>query len=202
MTDTTGSTLTYYEHHADDYFRRSVSGDLSHVYARFVEHARPRGRVLDVGCGSGRDAAALKRLGFDVLAIDASAALVQLARAHSGVPCEVLRMEHIAFHREFDAIWACASLLHLSKGALVNVLSRLRQALVENGVLYASVQVGDGERFLDDGRFYSYFEPTEFCRFVADAGFFVAESWLTEDALAGRRSVSWINVLAHDRESD
>src|SRR5262249_39545251 len=96
----------------------------------------------------------------------------------------------------FEGVWACASLLHLPKTMLSAVLFRLRTALVSGGVMFASVQEGEGEGFAPDGRFFAHYGPIEFRRAVEGAGFAIKDLWTSDDLLAGRSATRWINVLA------
>lgn len=194
------STARFYETHAREYFDRTVSADLSALYDDVLKHVRPGGRVLDAGCGSGRDLKIFRARGFDVTGIDASNALVKLARGFSGADCTVMRLEDVNFSG-FDAVWACASLLHLPKRSVVSILRRLRLSLAEGGILFASVQLGQGEVLKPDGRFFAYYAPDEFARRIEKAGFVVDRAWVSEDSLPGRSAIRWINVVAH-RESD
>lgn len=196
--DPTESTVQFYETHAREYFERTVSADLSPIYEAFSKRVAPGAKVLDAGCGSGRDVKSLHSRGFDMMGIDASAALVKLARQYSGVACRKMRLENINFVRRFDAIWACASLLHVPKAKLGSVLRRFRAALTEGGVLYASVQVGKGEMLAPDGRYFAYFGTDEFIEFLTKAGFNVETSWVSQDTLASQRSLRWLNVFARE----
>jgi ubiquinone/menaquinone biosynthesis C-methylase UbiE len=58
--------------------------DLEPLYQRFLRHVRPGGRILDAGCGPGRDALAFADRGYEVVAFDASEAMVRLARERVG----------------------------------------------------------------------------------------------------------------------
>lgn len=196
--DAAASTVSFYEVHAKEYFDRTVSADLSHLYDRFLARVRKGGRILDAGCGSGRDLRKFREFGFDAVGIDASNALVRMAREYSGAPCYTLRLEDIGYKQSFDGVWACASLQHLPKLALVPVLQRIQQALVAGGVMFASVQIGDGEALVPDGRFYAYYQREEFLRLVEDAGFMVEDWWISEDSLPSRSTIRWINVLARN----
>jgi SAM-dependent methyltransferase len=190
------STIAFYEGHAQEYFDRTVSADLGPLYGRFLQYVKPGGRVLDLGSGSGRDLKALRDRGYATLGIDASPSLAKLAAAFSGVPCLTMRFEDLNFDSEFDAVWACASLLHVSKRKLPSILERIRGALVANGALFLSVQAGEGEKLLPDGRFFSYYMAQEFHQFVEDAGFSLDQCWFSKDTLNSHRSIDWLNVIA------
>jgi SAM-dependent methyltransferase len=197
-TNTACESMTYkfYDMQAKEYYERTIEADLSDLYDRFLVSVPEGGKILDAGCGSGRDLRRFLERGFDAVGIDASKALVEMANKYSGMPCHVVRLEEIAYERRFDGIWACASLLHLPKHMLVPVLRRLCRALVSDGVMFASVQAGKGEVLTDDGRFFAYYEEMEFLTAVDNAGFTVAASWISEDTLPGREAMRWINVLA------
>jgi 2-polyprenyl-3-methyl-5-hydroxy-6-metoxy-1,4-benzoquinol methylase len=91
---------------------------MSPVYGRFLRHVPASGRILDAGCGVGRDALAFAEHGF-VMGFDASAEMVRMARERVGDLAEIrqMRSEEVAWREEFDGVWACASLLHVPVAA-------------------------------------------------------------------------------------
>ena len=190
------STSKFYDEHADEYFERTVHANLEHLYGRVLPLIPDGGRILDAGCGSGRDLKVFRERGYRPFGIDASPSLVRLAQAYAGVECEVRRLQDIAYLNEFDAVWACASLLHLEKAELGPVLEKLKRALVAGGVLFATVQLGQGESLAPDGRFYAYYNPQEFLQAVQASGLTTLDSWTTEDSLPNRPAVRWLNILA------
>lgn len=198
----TSSTERFYEDHAAEYFKRTVAVDMSRLYDRFLALLPPGGRILDAGCGSGRDLRHFVKCGFRAMGMDTSTSLVDLAKSYSGAPCIVGRLESMDFASAFDGIWACASLLHLPKSMLASALRRIQTALVPCGILFASVQEGGGERSAPDGRFFSYYQPIEFISAVKDVGFVIEDAWVSEDVLPQRRSVRWVNVLARRNDAD
>src|SRR5690242_12423809 len=115
----TSSTAEYYDRNAEVYFRQTAAADLSVLYERFLPMVRPGGSILDAGCGSGRDLLRFRERGFKAIGIDVSNALVQLAQKYADAPCYQMRLEDVNYVEQFDAVWACASLLHLPKSALV-----------------------------------------------------------------------------------
>lgn len=96
-------------------------------------------RILDFGCGPGRDLVAFRDLGHIAVGLDGCAPFVAMARAHSG--CEVLHQSFFELalpEASFDGIFANASLFHVPQAILPRVLAELRAALVPDGVLFCS----------------------------------------------------------------
>lgn len=197
--DMISSTDQYYDEHAAEYYERTVAADMSHLYDRFLAMVPIGGKILDAGCGSGRDLLVFSERGFRAKGIDASRALVEMAKTRSGVSCCVGRIEEIKDEGKFDGVWACASLLHLPKAMLGSALCRLHRALVPGGAMFASVQEGNGEQRIDDGRYFAFYQPPEFLAAIESAGFSVIDVWGSDDVLQGRTATRWLNVLATSR---
>lgn len=96
------------------------------------------------------------------------------------------------FREEFDGIWACASLLHVPKAELNDVLQRLKHAAKRGGILFVSLKEGDGERLSEDGRYFSYFRIGNFKTLLKSADWEIIEAG-RKVADAGRE---WLNFLA------
>jgi 2-polyprenyl-3-methyl-5-hydroxy-6-metoxy-1,4-benzoquinol methylase len=115
MADPATDTVAYYNQHAADFAAQTAALDLAPLYDSFLRHVRPDGRILDAGCGAGRDTVAFAERGHEVVAFHASEKMVRLARERAGCLATVhhMRFEEVAWRGEFDGIWACASLLHV-----------------------------------------------------------------------------------------
>ncbi|MGB9095598.1 MAG: class I SAM-dependent methyltransferase, partial [Erwinia sp.] len=103
----------YYQQNAQRFYDDTVDVDMSAVYQPFLAHIKPGARILDAGCGSGRDTKAFTEMGFEVDAFDASRELVERAKFLSGKPVEVMRFQALTAVDKYDGIWCCASLLHV-----------------------------------------------------------------------------------------
>ena len=121
---------------------------MAHGWQAFTALVKPGGHILDAGCGSGRDALAFHRAGFRVTATEASANLAALARVHTGLPIDVLIFDQMEWRDTFDGVWTCASLLHVPRAEIRNVLRRLGRALRPSGWLFVSLWKGKGEGLL------------------------------------------------------
>ena len=153
-------SVAYYDLNADRFAADTGGIDMSALYERFLGRVEAGGRILDAGCGVGRDALAFTERGYSVVAFDASAEMVRLASERTAGRTEVLQMrfDDAAWLEEFDGVWACASLLHVPATDLPTVIRRLRAALRPSGVIYMSFKHGSGERVVGGRRFTDYTE--------------------------------------------
>lgn len=188
------SNIEYYNKHAEEFFNGTVNADMSLWRDKFENYVSQGGRILDAGCGSGRDSKAFKQHGFSVVAFDASREMCRMASEFIGQEVWQMRFDEISFDDEFNGIWACASLLHVPEEELANVFSRLNKALVNDGVMYASFKYGEGRMTKGERSFINFTEKSVKDLF-ADAGFNVLEVGITTDVRLGRDDEKWVNVI-------
>ena len=142
--DFVDTTIQYYESHAEEFASNTKDADMGSIRSRFLSYIPKGGRILDFGCGTGRDAKAFLDLGYDVTAIDGSEAMCQIAHTLTGlsIRCLDFRKYMPAIDESYEGIWACASLLHLQKDELIPVVRSLCQALQHEGAFYVSFKYG------------------------------------------------------------
>ncbi len=140
-------TIKYYDNNAQDFFDSVKDYDIQFLYDLFLKDIPKAGKILDAGCGGGRDSKYFKNNGLEVTAFDASAELVKIAQDYSGLPVKHMRFQDMGFEKEFDGIWASASLLHVDKSELDNVMNKIYKALKPGGVLFCSFRFGQGESY-------------------------------------------------------
>ncbi|MGK3189274.1 class I SAM-dependent methyltransferase [Enterobacter soli] len=184
--------LHYYQNHAQDFFDGTVNVNMTPLYKAFTQHLALGARVLDAGCGSGRDAKAFQDMGYQVDAFDASSAMVELARQHSGLPVQLMSFSEIDCKAQYDGIWCCASLLHVPFSELPAVMQKLADALKPGGVWYVSFKYGEGERVQGERRFTDMDEEGLRGLLGAVPGVEIGSLWVTEDNRPGRDEV-WLN---------
>lgn len=189
-------SIGFYDQNAEDFFNRSVGADMSVGRAEFTALIPPGGRVLDAGCGSGRDALAFSRLGFEVTAMEASPRLAELARAHTGLPVQVMTFDDVAWRDAFDGVWACASLLHVARADLAAAVGRLREALRPDGVLWMSFKYGTGERQAGARRFTDLDVQGARSLLAGAGGLSLVALRGSEDVRDDHAGERWLTILA------
>ena len=188
-------TLDYYNKEADVFFENTVSVDFSKIQEMFLKHIKPGGRILDLGCGSGRDSRAFLERGYEVVAVDGSRELAKIAGAYIGQEVIVADFREFEPEGTFDGIWACASLLHLPKGEIAAVMRQMAAHLAEGGCFYASFKYGEfqGER---NGRYFTDMTEESFRELLEGVpGLAIEEYFSSGDVRAGRESERWLNVM-------
>lgn len=210
------STIDFYNNNADNYYEQTASVDFSDLYERFLKYIPEGGRIMDVGCGSGRDAGAFCRMGFRAEGLDAAEELAALAGEKQGINVTVCNMEDWITDRPYDGIWCCAVLVHLEDGQIKKFFNNLRYNLAEGGVLFVSVKARDGncDGYDSKGRYMRYFERAELRGFVEEvngnsygavkavseesARLKILEEWESEDGMD--RAVRWLNLIIRCRK--
>ncbi|WP_312953050.1 class I SAM-dependent methyltransferase [Superficieibacter sp.] len=187
-------TLNYYQQHAERFFNSTATVDMSSLYQPFLAALPVGGKILDAGCGSGRDAKAFKARGYAVDAFDASPEMVALATGYAGISVEQKTFQDLAEVNRYDGIWCCASLLHISQHDLPAVMQRLARALKPDGIWYVSFKYGAGER-VHEGRHFTDLNEIALAKLVAPLGAVrIVSQWQTEDKRPDRHE-QWLNAL-------
>ncbi|WP_295089178.1 class I SAM-dependent methyltransferase [Ruminococcus sp.] len=187
-------TLKYYNDNADKFILGTLNVDMMTIQKKFISYIPKGGKVLDLGCGSGRDSLFFKQFGYNVTAVDGSAEMCRQAEKNIGQPVINLTFDKLPYEAEFDGIWACASLLHVPSSDIHDVLVKIEKALKKGGYFYFSVKYGDyeGER---EGRYYTdYTEKSIEALFAAIPSLKKVDMWFTDDARPERND-RWINCI-------
>lgn len=187
--------IEYYNTNAASFVAGTQNVDMSLWRDKFESYIPDGSRVLDAGCGSGRDSKAFIQHGFSVVAFDASEEMCKAASELIGQEVWQMKFQEIAFEKAFDGIWACASLLHVPYEELPDVMNKLHKALKDNGALYVSFKYGEGTKQRGD-RTFSDFTETTVEKLLNEAGFEAIECGITGDVRKGRADEKWVNVIA------
>ena len=165
----------------------------------FVKRLGPDRRVLELGCGHGRDAAWLAAQGLHVLGGDLSHRM--LCQARMRVPGRLTRldMRQLPFVSSgFNGIWSSAAIIHLPKTDVPELLLEVRRVLLPGGIFFAAIQLGTGEVWEPQSygqpvrRFFARYSAREFSELIQAAGFQI----LSCDESNGGPARHWAHYFA------
>jgi SAM-dependent methyltransferase len=186
--------MSYYNQNATRFFTETIDVDMSPLYSQFLPLLPDKARVLDAGCGSGRDAGYFSQYGLLVDAFDASEELVNLAREHTSLDVQVCQFLHYQSPFKYDGIWACASLLHVPKKSLPQTFQHLAELLKPDGIFYCSFKYGEQE-IERNGRQFTNLTKDALSKVLIGSGLCMHSSWKTEDVRPGRVDEYWLNAI-------
>ena len=193
-------TIKYYDENASYYFDSTSQVDLDPLYKEFLKYVPAGGRIMDLGCGSGRDVKWFRDHGYDAYGLDASERLVKIAYEKLGIPVEAGFIENWIADEAFDGIWCCASLVHLDDNRIDQFLSNLRHNLKKGGALFISVKENIDSGVVEDGRYFRDFNEGTLNALISHyKGFRIEKIWYTEDKMH-RESFKWLNAIIRSNE--
>jgi SAM-dependent methyltransferase len=168
------ATIAFYQERAPHWVFHSGEAH-SHQLDAFLDRLPAGAAVLELGCGSGRDAAHIRQCGFAVDATDATPALVTRANQAFALDARVMAFHELGADAQYAGVWAHACLLHCPRGALPDALARIHRALVPGGWHFASFKLGEAEGRDLLGRLHN-FPPPEWLIAAYEAAGFVIEA--------------------------
>ena len=192
-------TIDYYNQYADEFAQATLHVDMESLYQPFLAELPDSARILDVGCGAGRDTLAFKMKGYEVDAIDYSEELVKKAIEITGIQIQLKSFYAIDEHEVYDGVWACASLLHCERSQLKDVIGKLVTSLKPNGVLYMSFKYGDSDREKDGRQFTDLDDAQAEVLLGKFDNVQQIHQWVTVDQRPERQE-KWLNLVWKKRK--
>lgn len=187
-------TLAHYQSCAEEFREGTRDHDVSQNIAALLRHieAPEPLRILDFGCGPGRDLRTFSALGHQATGLDGCPRFVEMARSDSG--CEVWLQDFLALDlppERFDGIFANAVLFHIPSEALPRVLRQLHATLKPGGVLFSSNPRGDNQEGWNGDRYGAYYDLANWRALLTAAGFVELEHYYRPAGLP-REQQPWL----------
>jgi SAM-dependent methyltransferase len=201
-------TIASYDEYTSSYYEKH--GDFVPIQAliNFQKYVSTGSRILDAGCGLGRDSQYLIQHGYpDTIGIDMS--LGMLAYGKNSVGFQFFGIQgdfrYSPFaDKSFAGIWAMASIIHTPREDVLELLLEFRRLLKKQGILYVSVIDGKGEN-AESGeedsvkrgwRYFVFYERDEFSLIIEKAGFTKLLEWKNYTRnIPGSRQRIWWNFI-------
>jgi SAM-dependent methyltransferase len=187
--------IAFYDENAATYAARQRQAPVARLTA-FADLLPPGGTILELGCGAGEDSAWLIERGYAVTPTDGSAAMAREAEARLGRPVRVMRFSDLDDVTAYDGVWANACLLHVPRAELAGVLRRIRRALRDGGLFYASFKAGVEEGADRFGRYYNRPSPEWLTEAYHLAGFATPRIETASGGGYDGEPTDWLHVWA------
>jgi ubiquinone/menaquinone biosynthesis C-methylase UbiE len=184
-------TKRNYDKVADFFEERTQEMQINDI-DRFIEMVKTgkNPKILDIGCGPGRDASTFVKQDIDVVGVDISEEMLNIAR--NKVPEATFKkmdMRNLYFNSEtFDGVWSAGSLQHIPKSEMDDLLSNIHSILKDGGIFFSDLREGEGEILEETNdygeviqRFMVYWQKDEFIQYLKDAGFEILSAKAVEE---------------------
>lgn len=166
---------------------------------KFITLLPKNSKILDAGCGAGRDASYFIEENHETIGIDTSEGLLKEAKQR----CPEGKFENMDFLKtnfedeHFDGVWCMASLSDIPKSKTSNALSEFNRLLKQEGILFIATKIGEGEKIIikkkygNSPRFYSFFNKRELEGYLTKANFKIISSTTADDS-----GTEWVEIFA------
>ncbi len=195
----TEKTINYYNRNAQSYCLENNFSAMHPCRDKFTSLLPEKGHILDLGCGSGRDSLAFLNLGYTVTAMDGSEEIATVAEATIGQKVRVQLIQALEIKKEFDGIWACASLLHIPHSQQLAVFKKIAAALRSGGIWYMSFKYGKGRRRDERNRLFADHRPDSLIPLLNQlADIHILDIYTTTSILRNHPQ-KWLNVFCRKK---
>lgn len=188
-------TLKYYEIHGQEWSKIAYKKSFWSKEIEKFHKLLPKGKVLEIGSGNGRDAKVLIQLRYHYTGTDISKKLLEIAKKNN--PGE--RFLHKSVYKlnfpknAFDGFWACATLLHVPKSRIIEALISIQKVVRARSVGFISLKEGEGETIENStGRYFTYYTKEEFIKYLKSINFTVIG---TGRKLDKKSNISWLTFF-------
>jgi len=201
-------TLVYYKNHAKTLAKKYESAQVNHIHELLLNTFNPQSSLLEIGCGSGRDANFLQNNGYKIIAIDGSKEMITEAKRYhpelTGKLKTVIIPDQLHFEpSSFDGVYSIATLMHLNQDEIDQTLEKIAMILKANGKFLFSVPLQrddvDDQGKDNKGRYFTSMHELEWIRCCEEYALKFKYSEITDDGL-DRNGIVWLTCIVEKGE--
>jgi len=188
-------SINYYNNNADNYINDTFYLSMSELMKEFLSYVGEGGTILDLGCGSGRDALEFQKRGYEVYAVDGSEEMIAHASKFLSDKAICATFSDFETNIRFNGIWALASLLHVPEKDMVFTLRKYRDLLSNEGVFLMSFK-NRKNNYEKDGRCFTCYTKEKLISLFSEVGSLDVIKFIdTVDIREGREDEKWISAI-------
>lgn len=158
-------SIAYYDENYKNYIEKTSQLNMAKHYERFELYLPANAHILDLGCGSGRDSKHFYEKGYLTTSVDGSIEMVKFCKTILTTPVIHSTFEDFDTKEKFDGIWASASLLHVSRDKLMEIVQKYISYLKTDGIFYISFKCYEND-FEFNNRYFTCFTMDGLKEFV------------------------------------
>lgn len=179
-------TIAAYNAYAEEWHERHLEPRYWGDAMDYFQELLPRGKMLEIGAGGGRDAKDLIARGYEYYGTEPAENFVAIARQYNPGATFEQRSVYELQSGEHDGFWASAVLLHIPRDRIQEALGNLHGAVKRGAVGFIAIKEGDGEKVEIGGdsvaikRLFVLWRDDDFKKELVKAGFEVIKHVRTE----------------------
>lgn len=194
------TTIEYFNEKAEKCFKDAFTITERSNQDHFMSFLSPGAHILDLGCGSGRDAKYFADHGFKVTAADGSEGMCRYASEYLGMPVRLMEFNELDDEDLYDGIFASASIMHLEYEKIRELFPKMIRAMKKDGVLYCSFKYGDQDGYLGK-RYYTYMTEERFAGLVGEfTDLEVLETGIFGNEHPGQIDFRWLYAILRKKQ--
>lgn len=179
-------TLETYNAIAKNYEKENIAFSSNEEIEEFAKLLPKKPKVLDLGCGFGRELAVFVEKGYDTYGIDGSKELLKLAKKRAPkAKTKLMDLKNALPYEDtfLDGVWARNSLHHLEPNELSNAFLEIKRILKPNGILFIEWKEGKEPKVTKEEiakgreRYYNLMMKKELVKLINDSGFKVIKNY-------------------------
>ena len=129
------------------------------------------------------------------MSIESFEELCKITSEYTGIQVKQMLFDELDEVELYDGVWACASILHVAKKQLPDIIKKIAIATKKSGVLYTSFKYGDFEG-VRNGRFFTYLTEESFGELLRTVPELEIEKlWISADVREERGEERWLNIV-------